>query len=191
MVNLDAGFAGLTADVINQYAIGYHSGNLDREDFNENVRDGINALFKMSHLIFFVPILQTIMKLLPLSVLQKANPSAFALADQKMGIHKQVSNALASKDAKDGSIIETLSHSLPEHLRNAERLTNEMFALLIGGTETTARSLSVAIFHLLSNDQIRAKLRDELRSVMPTAESRPTWNQLEQLPYMVALSHAS
>jgi cytochrome P450 len=185
VVPLDAGFSALTSDIIHQYTFGFNSGNLDQDDFNENVRDGINALFRQSHISFFFPIIQTILNALPLSVLQKLNPYAFALASQKNDLHRRSAEALAGK-TENGSIIEHIAGpNMPEHMRTPDRLADEGFAIIIGGTETTARSLGLGAYHLISNENIRRKLREELRSVMPTPESKPSWNQLEQLPYLV------
>lgn len=74
---------------------------------------------------------------------------------------------------------------MPEHMRTPDCLADEGFAIIIGGTETTTRSLGLGAYHLIGNENIRLKLREELRSVMPTPESKPSWNQLEQLPYLV------
>jgi hypothetical protein len=187
-ISLDAGFAGLTSDVIHKYAYGFNSGNLDHEDFNEKVRDGLNGLFMFAHLIFFFPVLQTIMNLLPLWVLEKLDPFAYALASQKADLLHRTKDFLQGKspNLKTRPIMEVITGpSMPEDMRGAVRLNNEGFAMIIGGTETTARSLAIAAFHLIKNDSIKLKLRDELRAVMPTPDSCPTWSQLEQLPYMV------
>jgi hypothetical protein len=178
----------MTADIIHKYTLGYNSGNLDHGDFNENVRDGVNALFRGAHLLFFFPLLQTFFSSLPLPVLKWVNPSAYVLANQKQNVHNYVVDALVGKRTKSGSIMESLANNgLAEHLRGPTRLTNDAFAILIGGTETTGRSLSLGFYYLLSDSAMRAKLREELRSVMPTPQIRPTWNQLEQLPYLVSL----
>ncbi|KAJ6070453.1 hypothetical protein N7467_011772 [Penicillium canescens] len=190
-VSLDAGFAGLTSDVIHQYAYGFNSGNLDHEDFNEKVRDGLNGLFKFAHVSFFFPVIQTVMKSLPLWLLAKIDPFAYALMGQKADLLHRTKEFLGSKSSgsKPHPIMEIITGpSMPEHLREAERLNNEGFSLIIGGTETTARSLAIAAFRLLSNGHIKTKLREELRTMMPTPDSRPTWSQLEQLPYLVGVS---
>ncbi|KAF9893154.1 hypothetical protein FE257_012566 [Aspergillus nanangensis] len=188
VVGLDAGFAGLASDVIHQYAWGFNSGNLDTEDFNENVRDGISGLFRMAHVMFFFPALQATMNALPLWLLERLNPFAFAMASQKAGLYKLAVKALdvnASSTKKGASIIDFIAGpGMPQHLRTSERVMNEGFSLLIGGTETTARAMSVGAYHLLSNERVRRKLREELQQVMPTPDARPTWNQLEQLPYL-------
>ncbi|KAJ5171665.1 hypothetical protein N7492_004258 [Penicillium capsulatum] len=57
VVYLDAAFAGLSSDVVHQYAFGLYSGCLDSDDFNGYVRDGVNGLLKMAHIAFFFPLL--------------------------------------------------------------------------------------------------------------------------------------
>ncbi|KAL5364358.1 cytochrome P450 [Aspergillus floccosus] len=186
-ISLDAGFAGLASDVIHQYAWGFNSGNLDAEDFNEHVRDGISGLFRMAHVMFFFPILQTITNSMPLWLLEKVNPFAFALASQKHDLYQRSVAALHNSGSKSGkgSIIDAIAGpSMPKSLRTPERLMNEGFSLIIGGTETTARSLSLCFYNLLTNEPVRTKLREELRQVMPTPNSQPAWNQLEKLPYL-------
>jgi cytochrome P450 len=191
VVNLDAGFAALTSDVINEYVYGSNPGNLDKEGFNAHVRDGINGLFRMAHLIYFFPVLQTVMDMVPLGILEKVNPPAFALATQKRDLYLRGAEALKQADAGKSQAGENLVSALaattmPGHMRLPERLMNEGFALVIGGTETTARTLAVGAWHIYNRDDIRRKLRDELKTVMPTPDSRPSWNDLEKLPYLVS-----
>lgn len=191
VISLDAGFAGLTADVIHKYVHGFNSGNLDDDDFSTSVRDGVNGLFKFSHVLSFFPVLQTIMNSLPLWLLEKLNPFVYALVSQKLDLLRRTEEFLQNKSStsETGTVMEVMcGPSMPEDMRGAVRLSNEGFSLIIGGTETTARSLVVAAFHILDNMSIKTKLREELRTVMPTPESRPTWRQLEQLPYLVSIS---
>lgn len=186
-VTLDAGFSALTSDIIHQYVFGMNSGNLDQEDFNETLRDGVSGLFQMAHVAYFFPIIQTVFNTLPGSLVKMMHPYALALKDQKTDIHKWVINILSGQKGKSGSVIEKLSGpDMPDHFRSADNLTDEGFALVIGGTETTARSLSLGMYHLLSEPPLHEKLRVELRSVMPTPDSKPTWNELEQLPFLVS-----
>ncbi|CAG8205943.1 unnamed protein product [Penicillium nalgiovense] len=189
-IDLDAGFAGLTSDVIHKYAYGFNSGNLDHDDFNTSVRDGIIGLFKFSHVLFFFPVLQTIMNVLPLWLLQKLDPFVHALVSQKLDLLRRTEEFLQSKStsSKTRPVMEIMcGPSMPEDMRSTVRLNNEGFAMVIGGTETTARSMVIAAFHILKNESIKAKLREELWTVMLTPESRPTWRKLEQLPYLSAV----
>ena len=187
VLTLDAGFAALTSDIIHEYVFGIHTGNLDQEDFNEHIRDGVNGLFRLGHLARFIPWLQPTMNSMPRFLVEKLSPYAFALMDQKQFIHEQVVNIQNGQSTgQSGSVMEKLtSPGLPDHFKSARNLSDEGFALVIGGTETTARSLSVGMFYLLSEPRHVQKLREELRAVMPTPTTKPTWNQLEQLPYLV------
>jgi cytochrome P450 len=75
--------------------------------------------------------------------------------------------------------------SIPEKERDYYRLRDETFGLLAAGTETTARVLTAASFYLANDPRVRETLQAELKQAMPTLDSRPTWAELEQLPYLV------
>lgn len=189
VVDLDSGFAGLTSDIIHQYTLGYHSGNLDREDFNMNVRNAMNGLFQGIHVLFFFPFLAPIADMMPLPTLKRVLPYIAAFKEQRMTIQDQIVKILADGDEKEKSMISMLAHhssSLPNGFLDPARLTDEALTLLTAGTETTARALTFGIFYLIKNQEIRDKLREELKTVMPTPESLPTWDQLKQLPYLVS-----
>lgn len=188
VMKIDAGFASLTSDIINGYFLGYHSGNLDKEDFNENVRDGINGILQNSHLFFFCPFIAKIIEIIPLSVLKWLNPFMHALIAEKIRVHGHVVEALSGKRTSEGSVLDSvLDKGLPENLRGSRRLSNDAMSVLTAGTETTARALVVGLYNIIQDTKIKDKLRDELKTVMPTPQSRPTWDQLKQLPYLVSL----
>lgn len=63
---------------------------------------------------------------------------------------------------------------------------DEGFILIGAGGETTAQTLAVLSYHLLSNPEVLKKLRAELVEVMPEPNSRASWQQLEQLPFLVS-----
>lgn len=189
VVDLDSGFAGLTSDIIHQYTLGYHSGNLDREDFNMNVRNAMNGLFQGIHVLFFFPFLAPIADMMPLPTLKRVLPYIAAFKEQRITIQDQIVKILADGDEKEKSMISMLalhSSSFPNGFMDPARLTDEALTLLTAGTETTARALTFGIFYLIKNQKIRGKLREELKTVMPTPESLPTWDQLKQLPYLVS-----
>lgn len=55
------------------------------------------------------------------------------------------------------------------------------------GTITSAWILSVATYHLISSPRILAKLKAELKSAIPNADTRVPIEVLEKLPYLVAV----
>lgn len=54
--------------------------------------------------------------------------------------------------------------------------------------ETTARTISVVFYYILKNPDVRKRLEEELRPVLPTASSPiPRLSELEKLPYLTAV----
>ena len=79
------------------------------------------------------------------------------------------------------------SDTLPEHEKTFRRLSADAATMLAGGMDTTSRALSVTTYHLLKNDHMRARLTQELRSIMPKPHSPlPPVTELEKLPYLTA-----
>ena len=64
---------------------------------------------------------------------------------------------------------------------------DEGFILVGAGGETTAQTLAVLSFHLLKNPEVLKRLRAELVEAMPDSSISISWQQLEQLPYLVSI----
>lgn len=73
--------------------------------------------------------------------------------------------------------------NLPLQEKSLLRLEQEGALLVLAGTESPAKTLTVIFCHLLSNSKILSKLRDELSTVPGNA----TWTELERLPYLIAI----
>lgn len=136
------------------------------------------------------------MNALPIDILRWLSPAAFSLSSQKRATYQQGIDALHDSDSNHPSNIDTSTiistiagPKMPQHLRTPERLMDEGFGMGVAGTETTARSLSLGTYYLLTREDVRRKLREELKQVMPAPDVRPTWNDLDKLPYMVSNGH--
>lgn len=88
-------------------------------------------------------------------------------------------------DTQHRSIFYTLRDDpgLPDAEKAPSRLQSEGTFLVLAGTESPARTLAIAHFHLLSNPEYMAKLREELKDVPIDA----SFHDLEQLPYLNAV----
>ena len=75
------------------------------------------------------------------------------------------------------------SETLPPAEKTEKRLVDEGSTLLGAGSETTAKTLSIIHFHLMSNPTILRTLRQELGSL----PADPSFAQLSQLPYLTAV----
>ena len=82
---------------------------------------------------------------------------------------------------------EILNSKLADSDKSVPRLREEAFQVVGAGIITTAWTLSVATFHLLTNPRILRKLKQDLLSVMPDPNTSVPLDVLEGLPYFVAI----
>lgn len=82
---------------------------------------------------------------------------------------------------------ELLKSDLPESEKDFECLTNEGYILAGAGSETSARTLSNLIYHVLANPEVMAKLKKELFEATPDPKNLLPSAQLETLPYLRAV----
>jgi cytochrome P450 len=185
VLRLDDAYAALTADVISQYSWGVSSGFLDDENFNNDIREALNEISEFVHLNRFFPILSTIMRALPRWVLARIRPGATAVLDMQDVVTQ------SSAQKHDGDVQKTIfdalsDPTLPSQERSARRLEDEGLIVVVAGTETTARTLTIASYHIFNNQPLLQKLRSEIKTVMPTPTTNASWSDLEQLPYLVS-----
>lgn len=196
VLQLQLDFAALTADVITHYSYGWSYGYLD--DINSSkgndLVDAVSGLMCMFHINRFLPFLITIFRAAPPSLLRWLQPSMADLFDVKTRLRQQARDALQKKAVETAedkgartTIFDTLtSFDVPREERTLDRLEDESALLLGAGTETTARVITVAMFYIMSDKDVTRKLREELKTVLPTPTSKASWTHLEKLPYLVS-----
>ena len=81
-----------------------------------------------------------------------------------------------------------LNSTLPGPEKEPARLAQEILTLLVGGSATSARIMTRTTYHLCSEPALLARLREELKTVMPDPYAMPRLEQLETLPFLVSPS---
>lgn len=189
-------FAAFTADVVTVCCYGASHDYLKQEVFQNQMIDAINYVMSMCHINKFLPLIPKLLRIIPISLLQAAGVYMADVIAVRDLIRKQASESLQQKEngldkiaPSPQNVFDMLaSADVPPQEKTLRRLEEEGAAIFGAGTETTARALTVAMFHLISNDSMMYKLRDELKQVIPTPTTQPTWTELEQLPYLVGIS---
>ena len=82
---------------------------------------------------------------------------------------------------------ETLENSFPPKEKDVNRLLQEIFTLLVGGTATTARVLTRLTFFLTTNPSSPRRLKEGLEQIMPDPIMMPELEELEELLDLVSL----
>ena len=77
-----------------------------------------------------------------------------------------------------------IESSLPENEKSEERLTDEAFALIGAGTETTKQTMNCLTYFVLSDPAVLTQLKKELWEAMPNPRACPSLHVLESLPYL-------
>ncbi|KAL2818535.1 cytochrome P450 [Aspergillus granulosus] len=193
VVRLNHTLAAFTSDVIAHYCYGESYNYLDALAEPNHLKDGLGGLLLLVHVFYFFPFLPTVFASIPLWLTGMISPAMKALASFQIKIHQQSTEALAAsaaqgtqkeKDSRAKTMFDALADpALPAKERTIERLTDEGVIVLGAGSETTANNMALCLYHLSENASVMRKLRDELKQVMPTPTSTPSWTELENLPY--------
>jgi cytochrome P450 len=107
------------------------------------------------------------------------------ISDQIISIkHNRV---VSSKEENPATIFHGLLDStLPSNELSTERLTEEGLTVIGAGTVTTAHTLAVIFFHLLSNSYSMKRVQEELSSACHQ-DQLLNWTRLAKLPFLCAV----
>lgn len=194
-IDLTCAFSAFTADVVTYHFYGSHANYISSKDFKYGLKDALTVLLNLYNLTRFLPIPATTLKSLPLPILGLINQNFPLVVSAREGNKKMVLNYLnssdeekrAMKDARSKSVIVSAltDPSVPDEEKTLDRLLDEGETIIFAGIDTTARTLSVALFHLLNNKKVLMKLRKELEAVAKPDGQQWTTTELEAVPYMV------
>ncbi|KAK5228687.1 hypothetical protein LTR72_002572 [Exophiala xenobiotica] len=192
IIRLDAAYMALTMDIITHYCFGESYNYLDEDDFKLSWKETVIAGSANGAFLRQFPWALPLLKKTPLSLLRKMNPPAGHLVAWQIMVRAQVDSIIArnkeGKKTQGTTIFQALLDSdLPPEEKSADRLQDEGQTIVGAGSETTAKSLAVITFYLLDDKKKLARLREELKTVMPSPTSPVTLTTLEQLPYLTAV----
>ncbi|KAL2408013.1 Cytochrome P450 monooxygenase [Exophiala dermatitidis] len=210
VVRLDVAFMALTTDTISLYAFGLDPKYLDEPDFSLMWKETIKGGFETGALCRQFPWLVPSMKRLPPSLVAAMNAQVGFLMQwqnrAKANVQRILNEKKQQQNRKEKSKSEgdeskssntaqpqTMFHALrdsdlPSSEKSLERLCDEAEIVLGAGSETTAATLSRIWFYLLQSPSILARLRAELRTIIPSPDSPiPKLSVIERLPYLSAV----
>ncbi|GAB1208252.1 hypothetical protein APSETT445_006993 [Aspergillus pseudonomiae] len=183
---------GLTGDVITEYAYGENYGLQDPENYGKGIVKVVQEGTDQIHFFRFFPLFSQALRCIPAWCMRKIFPARAAVYQLLDGVRKQSILALQQKESGNPPEKMTMFHALtapevPPEERSLQRLEDEGLVLFAAGTETTATTLSIALFYILNDKSVHSKLREELDQAIPTAHHPTTWRELEKLPYLTAV----
>jgi cytochrome P450 len=191
-IRLDVAYSALTTDVITEYCFGHTYNYLQEPDFKAGWKDAMAVVFEGSAFRRATPWLTDLMQKFPDKYILKMAPQLGAMIDFQNEVKSEADRSFGLWKAGksiEGSIFSELlqSHLVPDGDRSIPHLIDEGTTIVAAGVETTAKALAITTFYVLSTPGVLQKLRGELLKAMPSPHDRPTWTQLEQLPYLSAV----
>ncbi|CAI6088130.1 unnamed protein product [Clonostachys chloroleuca] len=187
-LNLASTYSCFAADMISEYSFGQSFGFLDQPGWEPNYKKSVDILLGLGHILRLLPILGTLMEIVPLSVVQLF-PSDIALVRHDLQVKFPHQIALPREASKSGAAGSTIFASLledsdlPREEKTTARLASEANSIMVGGTESTDVILSLFTYHVLPNPDVLDLIRAEKDTVPADDEGRLPGHKLEQLPY--------
>ncbi|KAI0408575.1 cytochrome P450 [Xylaria palmicola] len=195
VLNVSYMFSALGNDVVSIYSFARCDYRLETPDFDPSSRDaalvGLNAINVMKH----IPWVYDVMKALPDSFVQWLQPDMASFLELRRTARAQVEKIIDGENEDwRGQDHPTIFHAildskLPPREKSVARLTEEAQVLVMAGTLTTASTLELMTFWLLKQPETLRKLKNELRTVMPSVSDvgKVPLATLEALPYLTAI----
>ena len=196
IIHLDVAFMALSSDIFSEYAFGYCDDFLDAPDFKGIWWKIMLGGLEGGALNRQMPWLQPLVLGMPRSILQKALPTVYAFLMWRDNVETHVDRIMNEPKPTNEQIErpKTMFHALrdgdlPASEKTSTRIADEGTIFMGAASLSVAHTLTIISFFLLSekDHNIISRLSKELKPFMPTADSTPTYTQLEQLPYLFAV----
>ncbi|KAF2727332.1 cytochrome P450 [Polyplosphaeria fusca] len=196
VIPLNAAWAALAMDTISTYCFGEGVGSIEREQYGQEWVDIIHNGIRIRPFARQFPTLINMLLDLPPSLAAKLNPDIAMMNNFNNDLLTKIEKVMAGADDYENKsgvaghrtvFHEIRDGNMPEAEKAPKRLMSEGSVFLAAGTETTGRTLSVITYYVFEKPSIRTQLMAELRTVLPTEDTRATLPQLEALPYLTAV----
>ncbi|KAI0536917.1 cytochrome P450 [Xylaria digitata] len=183
-INASNAFRCLTIDIITHYAFSQSWMLIDKSDdsFHFPLLTALDAALEGIWDSIYKPILRKLMTTIPSSALSLVHKDvAKFLWLRTLGQDSYETYKNAEKN-EEPSIFDALTAAVPEE----KHIPDEALGLLIAGSDTTAFTLTFAIWHISRDFCVKQKLMKSLADSLPDREAPATLLQLEAIPYLSA-----
>ncbi|KAH6628935.1 cytochrome P450, partial [Chaetomium tenue] len=183
-------FKACTSDVITKYAFGDCFNFMERNDFGKPYFNATDLFFGLNHIMIFFPWFAVLIQNTPGWFVKLLMPDLAELVDKKSWWLDRVHEIRASPNperVKSTIFDGILNSKLPPADKTDDRLASEAQLVIFAGEGTTAFTLTAAVYELLANPPVLAKLKAELAVAIPDPESIPSFAEVDGLPYFNAI----
>jgi cytochrome P450 len=193
-------YAALSLDIITQHALGESWEALERPDLGAAITNAIQSMLVLHPFGRAFPFAMRIIEGSLSWLITKfedendygSSPAGFLRYIRKATsrVYDRALDEKGLESSGEAPIIYKVirESSLPEPEKSLSRMAAETVVLTSAGTDTTARTLAIASYYILSDPAIHARLLAELRTVIPAPGAAiPSHDALEKLPYLTGV----
>ncbi|CAD6568443.1 MAG: hypothetical protein ASARMPRED_001717 [Alectoria sarmentosa] len=205
VVEMRKTYLAMTTDTLSDHTFGESLDLLQEDAKADEWKRTIKAVAVLTPLIKQFTWIIPLALRLPLSPLQMVVPDLArivalrrdmytkanrAIRDSQNDLRSKSIESLDGTTARSTNVFESIlaSKVLPTKEKEANRIAQEGFVVLVAGGETTARVLTTATFHILAKKEtVLLRLKEELATVMVDPDTQVDVKTLEQLPWLTAV----
>lgn len=187
-------YTALSADIVSAVAFPKGLNLLEEADFASQLAHVFERVSRGGHFVNHFPWILSIVQYLPHGLVKRVLPDISFLLTMRVFFFEQVQalkSTGASTDPKSNgrpTVFGGMANAdVPESEKSDERLTDEAETLIAAGVLTTSTILQTITFHVLWDPKVLSCLISELHEAVPDANSLPSLNALERLPYLTAV----
>ncbi|MCJ1436764.1 hypothetical protein MMC27_006146 [Xylographa pallens] len=189
-------FLAWSTDSVNRFLSCAPMGLLHDIERAKEWKQTIRAVVELTPLVKQFPLVMPMILHLPQWLVKAFSPDLNRILTMHKGMQASAVQASTDFNLKDGGqLISTkpnvyhtiLSSSLPSSEKTPDRLSQEVLTLFVGGSATTARVMTRITYHVVADHQVFLHLKKELEKAIPDPFRIPELEDLEQVPYLVAV----
>ncbi|KAK3984634.1 cytochrome P450 [Cladorrhinum sp. PSN332] len=192
-VTLDNLFASYVADVTTQYSVDRDFDWLGHAEFESPFVKAIRSLKDIAHPSTQFPWLPRAVAAIPPSIVRVLQPTMSSVLDFQEDMRRLVIDSMRDLDKiptskADKTIVHGILRSdMPKEELHIDLLKDHAVSLLGAGVASAQWTLTIAMFHIISDPSVYNRLKDELVTAMPDPNVPISLDQgLENLPYLMA-----
>ncbi|OAA74841.1 Cytochrome P450 [Akanthomyces lecanii RCEF 1005] len=190
VINLSDAYRSLALDVTTAFAFQRPFGGLADPNFSKDFNQAIRSYGRIGLLnrhFFGIP--SWILQSLPDAISNKISPKALQVFMAKVNECARYSfnRPIQPDDGPQDVVQSMLAADLPEKQKTFTRVFGDCRSLILAGNETTSTVLTSVTYHALTNPEIHARLRSELKDARAAKGSALEYQELRALPYMTGV----
>jgi cytochrome P450 len=182
-----------TIDMVTQFCFAKSVNAINAPDYKAPIVEAMHTSNPTFVMLKHFPLFRKTLFGLPPWLAIKASPETAGLTNLQVILGEQVHEVLTNPASLEKAPHPIIYHRLLDKevnkgqpLPDAISLREEAAALMFGGGDSAANTLTIGLYHILSQQHLYKRLKDEIYQAWPSLIERPTYETLQKLPILTA-----